>query len=99
MPFEVVITDIALADAEEYVTFIRSDRQEPQAAERWWNGLLEAIFSLETMPERCPVIPEHAHFPEEIRHLLYFSHRILFSVQKRTVTILRIYHASRREIR
>ncbi|WP_213806253.1 type II toxin-antitoxin system RelE/ParE family toxin [Granulicella sp. dw_53] len=99
MVFEVVITDAALADAEDYVTFIRTEQEEPSAAERWWNGLLEAIFSLEQMPERCALIPERSHFSEDLRHLIYFSHRIIFSVTSNEVVILRIYHVSRQPIR
>ena len=99
MAFEVVITDAALAEAEEYVVFIRTGRSEPLAAEKWWDGLLEAVFSLENMPERCAVIPEREYFTQPVRHLVFFSHRIIFSVTENTVTILRIYHASRRPIR
>jgi plasmid stabilization system protein ParE len=99
LAYEVVITPIALTDAEEYVDFIRSNREQPIAAERWWNGLLEAIFSLEQMPQRCAVVPEHKHFAEELRHLLYFSHRIIFAISSEQVTILRIYHVSRQPIR
>jgi hypothetical protein len=70
LQYEVLITPAALADAEEYVLFIRSDRSQPIAADVWWNGLLQAIFSLENMPRRCPIIPENEHFTEELRHLL-----------------------------
>jgi plasmid stabilization system protein ParE len=95
LQYEVLITPAALADAEEYVLFIRSDRSQPVAADAWWNGLLQAVFSLENMPQRCPIIPENGHFLEELRHLLYFFHRIVFSISGSQVTVLRIYHASR----
>jgi plasmid stabilization system protein ParE len=56
-----------------------------------------AIYSLEDLPERCSVIPEQAEFPFELRHLMYFSHRIIFRVEgeKNRVVIVRIYHGSR----
>ena len=82
MAFRFDITEPALADAEEYVRFIREVRKEPEAAERWFHGLAQAIFSLEDLPERCPVIPEQVEFSFEIRHLLYFSHRIIFCVER-----------------
>ena len=44
--------------AEDYVRFIRDVRKEPEAAERWFHGLVEAIHSLEELQARCPVIPE-----------------------------------------
>ena len=69
MAFRIDITEPALADAEEYVRFIRETRNEPEAAERWFHGLAQAIFSLEDLPERCPVIPEQEEFSFEIRHL------------------------------
>lgn len=98
MVFEVEITKAALAEAEDYVRFIRDKRKDPLAAERWWNGLLAEIFSLETLPERCPVIPERDHFAEDLRQLIYFSHRIIFSVSRRKVSVVRIYHNSRQPL-
>lgn len=97
MVFRVDITDPALADAEDYVRFIRDVRKEPVAAERWFRGLVRAIYSLEELPERCPVIPEQAEFPFEIRHLLYFSHRIIFRVDPaaKRVIVYRVYHGSK----
>ena len=81
MAFHVDITEPALADAEGYVRFIRDVKKEPEAAERWFRGLLQAIFSLEELPERCAPIPEREDFPFEIRHLIYFSHRIIFRIE------------------
>ena len=97
MAFQVEITEPALADAEEYVRFIREVRRQPEAAERWFRGLVRAIYSLEKLPERCPVIPEHEEFSFEIRHLIYFSHRIIFRVEgdRNRVVVLRVYHGSR----
>ena len=68
-------------DAEEYVLFIREVKKEPAAAERWFRGLVQAIYSLEEFPERCPTIPEQREFQFEIRQLIYFSHRIIFAVE------------------
>jgi hypothetical protein len=58
---------------------------------------VEASYSLEDLPERCPSIPEQSEFTFEIRHLLYFSHRIIFAIEgaKKRVVIYRIYHSAR----
>jgi hypothetical protein len=55
---------------------------------------------LEDIAERCPVIPEQEEFSLEIRHLIYFSHRIVFSVEreKKRVVIYRVYHGSRQRL-
>ena len=71
MAFQVDITEPALADAADYVAFIRTVRRESEAAEKWFRGLVDAIYSLEDLPDRCPVIPEQEEFPFEIRHLIY----------------------------
>jgi plasmid stabilization system protein ParE len=100
LAFEVDITEPALLDAEEYVQLIREVRKAPEAAERWFRGLVEAIYSLEELPERCPVIPERDEFAFEIRHLIYHSHRIVFRVDHSAnrVLIYRVYHGARRKL-
>jgi plasmid stabilization system protein ParE len=100
LDYHVKITDSALSDAQEYVHFIRQVKKEPEAAERWFRGLVAAIFSLEQMPSRCALIPEAEKFPLEIRHRIFHSHRIIFHINEKskTVTVLRVYHASRRKI-
>ena len=100
MEYRVDIAETALADAEEYIGFLQEKKQEPHAAALWWNGLIDAVSSLEKMPERCPMIPEASFFQETLRHLIYHSHRIIFHVDRRekTVTVLRIYHASRKQL-
>ena len=101
MAYDVKITDSALSDAEDYVRFLRDGKQEPEAAERWFRGLVAAIFSLEEMPQRCPVIPEADEFDVEFRHLVFRSHKIIFRINDSAsvVTILRVYHGARRELR
>jgi plasmid stabilization system protein ParE len=100
LAFQVDITEQALVDAEDYVRFIRDVKKEPEAAERWFRGLVQAIYSLEDLAERCPVIPEQEEFSFEIRHLIYFSHRIIFRVERQTnlVVVYRVYHGSRQNI-
>ena len=47
MEYHVEITETALDDAEECVQFIRKVNKEPEAAEKWFRGLVSAIYSLE----------------------------------------------------
>lgn len=100
MPFHVEITDPALADVEAHIGFLTEIRKEPEAAARWLEGLAAAIGKLEHFPERCPLIPEAEDFKTEVRHLIYFSHRIIFGVERarKVVTIYRIYHGARRNL-
>ena len=61
---------------------------------RWFEGLEKAIASLATFPQRCPLAPENAEFPFEVRHLLYerkpYVYRILFTIDGDTVFVQQI---------
>lgn len=93
MSHRVVITPTAMADIAEQVTYIRSD--SPVAANRWYNGCLDAIASLELMPRRCGLAPEAESFEREIRQLIYHSHRILYEVVGDRVNVLHVRHGAR----
>ena len=66
----------------------------PTFAERWFAGVFEAAATLSEFPFRCARVPESDDSPEEVRHLLFGSHRILYSVRGRTVFILHVRHSS-----
>jgi plasmid stabilization system protein ParE len=101
LAYDVKITDSALLDAEHYVRYLRRVTKESGPADAWFRALIAAIFTLEELPTRCPLIPEASEFQFELRHLIYRSHRVIFRVdkQRKTVMVLRIYHGSRRELR
>jgi plasmid stabilization system protein ParE len=74
--------------------------QYPRRAERWSEGMVKAIESLNQLPERFGLAPEsdafktkiHQHFHGKRRH----RYRILFTIHGDTVRILRILHCARR---
>ena len=101
LAFRVDITDAALADAEDFVEYIRLEKRDAVGAEQWWNGLLDALFSLERQPGRGSLVVEAALRTRRLRQILYQSHRIVFDVdeQGEVVRVLRIYNSSRRELR
>jgi len=101
LAFRVDITEAALADAEDFVEYVRRKKRDTVGAERWWNGLLDALFSLERRPGRGSLVIEAALRTRGLRQILYQSHRIVFDLDepREIVRVLRIYHASRRELR
>ena len=101
MAFRVDITEAALADAEDFVEYVRREKHDTVGAERWWNGLLDALFSLEQRPGRGSLLVEVALRSRGLRQILYQSHRIVFELdeQLEIIRVLRIYHASRRGLR
>ncbi len=97
MTYCVIIEPPAEAELEEAYQWIARDA--PQAAARWYNGLVEAIDSLKSLPERCPLAPENDAFDEDIRQLLYgkrrYKYRILFTIVGQRVHVLHIRHGAR----
>jgi plasmid stabilization system protein ParE len=73
-----------------------------EAGVRWFRRLKEAVASLSELPHRCPLAPENAEFPFEVRQLLYGhkpdQYRILFTIEGETVVILHIRHGRRRHL-
>ncbi len=82
MTFRVEISAEAERDAEEILNW-RLEQQAGETGLHWFLALEEAIASLAKYPERCPLAPENARFPFEVRHLLYgrkpHVYRILFN--------------------
>src|SRR5271157_3741127 len=91
----------APAESDAYAAFERIRAAAPQHAGKWLTRLFEAIFGLDKLPTRCPVIPEAKELGFPARHLLYGKgngvHRIIFHVREHEQDgrILRIWHASR----
>ncbi len=99
MTYRIDISVPALQDAESAFLWIRDFNSD--TAKAWYEGLLEAIFSLEEFPFRCPTAPESKFLGREIKQLLYGkrsqTYRIFFEVieSEKVVRIYRIWHSSR----
>jgi plasmid stabilization system protein ParE len=100
MTYPVEITPFAIADAEQAYLWLRE--RSPETAAAWYNGLFDAIDSLEKMPYRCPLAPESEDLDIELRQLLYGKrgqqYRILYTVEidemsgEEVVRVQRIRH-------
>jgi toxin ParE1/3/4 len=89
--FNIKIDIIAELEILEYFEFIAADII--QAANLWISRLYEAIQTLETNPERCPLAIENAFHDFELRHLIYGNYRIIFRIKEDIVQILHIRHS------
>ncbi len=92
MAFDVRLMPSAKADVFEIRTWLLEF--DADLADKWLWTCSEAVTSLRKMPRRCPVSVESAAFDVEVRELLFGKkrnvYRILFSVQKNKVNVLRI---------
>lgn len=101
MKFRVEVSAQAEGDASAILDWLLS-QGAGETGIRWFLALEDEVASLATFPERCPLAPESARFPFEVRHLLYgrkpHIYRILYTIEGETVRVLHIRHARRRPI-
>ena len=95
--FEVIVQPRAEREIRNIHGFLATT--VPASAERWLNGISNAILSLEEMPERCPLAPEGVHFRKRIRHLLFEGYRIIYWIDGRHVRVLTVRHPRQRPLR
>jgi len=93
--FRVIVTPEAQTGIKEAFAYIQA--ASPLNAAHWLQALYREIDTLERFPERCGYARERAYLDEDLRQLLFKSHRIVFSVNKseKRVYVLYVRHASR----
>jgi len=65
----------------------------------WYAGLEAVIDGLREMPLRYPLARENGLFPDvELRQAIYKSHRLIFTIRKRTVHVLHIRHVAQNRL-
>jgi plasmid stabilization system protein ParE len=96
MVFQVEITPVAEAQIEQAYHWYRE--RNPEFADSWFRGLMNAIATLQEKPQRCALAVEHEVFSEEVRQLLYGKpkniYRVLFTIRDNTVYALYVRHSA-----
>ena len=98
MNYQVIVTPEAQAGIRESFAYIHE--RSPLNAARWLQALYGEIDTLERFPERCAFALERKYLDEDLRQLVFKSHRIVFTVEKKKkqVYVLYVRHASRRAV-
>ncbi len=93
MDYKILISPRAREDLRVIVRFI--GRDNPNAAIRLGQLLIEKALSLEALPFRGRIVPELNE--PAIRELVFKSYRIIYQISEgdRSVAILRYWHAAR----
>ncbi|HEX4796391.1 MAG TPA: type II toxin-antitoxin system RelE/ParE family toxin [Humisphaera sp.] len=96
--YTVIITPEAQDNITDAFDYIRE--RSPLNAARWIRGLYRLIDDLELMPTRFGDAREQAYFEEDLRQIIYKSHRVIYLVDeaRRHVNVLYVRHAKRRAI-
>ena len=95
MDFKVIWSDEAIADLHEICSYIARDN--PEAALRMGNGILDHVWILARFPFIGPTYPRGARGP--LREIVFRSYRIFYDVSEETprVDILHVWHGAREE--
>ena len=98
MKYQVIVTPEAQTGIRESLVYIHE--RSPLNAVRWLQALYEEIDTLERFPERCAFAREREYLDENLRQLVFKSHRIVFTVEKKKkrVYVLYVRHARRRAV-
>jgi plasmid stabilization system protein ParE len=106
MAFRVEISPRAFNDLDEIAEYIRQ-RSSFAQSEKWFNGIIAALRSLEHSPHRCQVTEESEELGQEVRVLLYGKrnrrYKVYYSVQETapstgTVRVFHVRHWARRSL-
>jgi plasmid stabilization system protein ParE len=94
----IVITNPAQADIVAAFEWWREQRSVEQAR-KWYRGIYAAIQGLKTSAPSCPPAPERALVPNGLFQLNFGigrrrTHRIVFTIVRSDVIILRVRHAA-----
>ena len=97
MTFDVEVTRRTQRDIDRAYAWY--EKRSPQGAVAWHRDIFAALERLETLPERGPIAEEESEaFGVEVRQLLCREHRILFTVERKTVFVLTVRHSKRKPL-
>ena len=98
MKYMVRVHRLARLDLSEAYAWARG--HAPHTADQWFDRFREAIRSLETAPDRCPLAVENSKTEFEIRELHFGKRpnvfRIIYHMDDDIVRVLRIRRGQRR---
>lgn len=91
--YKIHLTRNAQNDLEHIFFYIASD--SINNAEKFILELEGKIYTLDTLPERCPLIPENMFFGTNYRHLIHQKYRVIYKIDNDCIYILRVVHGSK----
>lgn len=97
MAFRVEIEPQAFDDLDQIANWIQLGSSF-ETAQKWFNGMMDAISTLREMPARCSLAPEAQELGYEVRLLLHGrrnrTYKIYFDIRYDTAAdgVVRIFH-------
>ena len=107
MAFRVEVQPRAYADLDAVTGYIELSGGF-EMARRWFSGMMDAIYTLRELPERCAIAEESGGLGKEVRLLLHGRRNRLYKIyfevisdghSSGVVPILHVRHWAKRELR
>ena len=92
--YEVFISDRASKDMDVIYEYIAETLLNPMAASNQYDRLVEAILSLETMPERIRLMYSELEKSKGLHPLLVDNYTVFYLINNGTVNIVRVLYSS-----
>jgi plasmid stabilization system protein ParE len=100
MKYDVRLQPAALQDLDE--AFKNAAKHAPLTANAWLDRFYDTLQTLSVNPTRCGLAPENPKSKRTLHQLLFGKRtnvfRVIFTVEEKTVWIIRIRRASRRRM-
>jgi len=95
--YSIKISDLAKQDIRDIAAHITQEFQEPGIAEKTTDAILDAIFTLEAMPDRIGLVKEERLAAKGIRPIYVKNYTVFFRLEKspRVVEIVRVLYSRR----
>lgn len=95
MKYTVLIQEVASKRIKELFLKIFYDYKDPINASNYIDGLIEAIYSLEILPNRCALVKNGIYSDNVLsyRYLLYKNSKIVFRVEEDRVIVVDVAFA------
>lgn len=85
---KIIWSPLAIDRASEIAEYISFDN--PTAANKWIDDIFENVLILQTSPKIGRKVPEINR--KEIREIVYGNYRIIYRIEKFTISILTLRH-------
>jgi len=102
MTYEVLLTTKVERELREAADWWEEYRSADEA-ERWYKGIVTAIQSLESNPQRCSIAREDTDLHIPLRELHYGlgsrpTHRVVFTIRPDRIVVHAVRHVAQRDL-
>lgn len=88
---EIAWTEPAVAEVSAYIDFLAE--LDPDAAERWYRAVIQAIERASGFPHIGRVVPELSR--EDVREVIVSKHRVIYRVTATHLVVWSVHHGHR----